>query len=151
MYRETSLCVHWFFFFFKISFILRGKEGERERNINAWLPLEHPLLGIWPATEACALTGNRISDPVVRFTGWHSVHWGTPARAHWLILICALTRHIGMMLCPTELPSLGLTHFLERDPYVFLDILANLEWYLIDYSCVPCTVLRSFCLEPAVE
>ena len=25
-----------------------------------------PLLGTWPATQACALTGNRTSDPLVR-------------------------------------------------------------------------------------
>ena len=30
-----------------------------------WLPLTRPLLGTWPATEACALTGNRSSDPLV--------------------------------------------------------------------------------------
>ena len=49
-------------FFKKILFILfleRGREGEeRERNMNMWLPLECPLLGTWPATQACALTGN---------------------------------------------------------------------------------------------
>ena len=34
---------------FKILFISRerGKEGERERNINVWLPLERPQLGTW--------------------------------------------------------------------------------------------------------
>ena len=37
----------------------------RERNINEWLPLEHPLLGTWPITQACALPGNRTSDPLV--------------------------------------------------------------------------------------
>ena len=42
-----------------------GKEKERERNINVWLPLEHPLLGTWPTTEACALTGNQTGDPFV--------------------------------------------------------------------------------------
>ena len=43
----------------------RGREGERERNINVWLPLECPLLGTWPTTQACALTGNQTSDPLV--------------------------------------------------------------------------------------
>ena len=42
-----------------------GKEKERERNINVWLPLAHPLLGTWPATQACALTRNRSDDPLV--------------------------------------------------------------------------------------
>ena len=35
-----------------------GREKEGERNINVWLPLTHPLLGTWPATQACALMGN---------------------------------------------------------------------------------------------
>ena len=32
-----------------------GREKEMERNISVWLPLMRPLLGIWPATQACAL------------------------------------------------------------------------------------------------
>ena len=45
-------------------FLERGEEGEkeRERNINVWLPFMHPLLGTWPATQACALTWNWTSD-----------------------------------------------------------------------------------------
>ena len=45
----------------------RGEERkkERERSINVWLPLTHPLLGTWPTTQACALTGNQTSDPSV--------------------------------------------------------------------------------------
>ena len=27
-----------------------------------WLPLTHPQLGTWSATQACALTGNRTGD-----------------------------------------------------------------------------------------
>ena len=57
-------------FFKKILFILflerrEGKEKERERNINVWLPLAHPLLGTWPTTHACALTGNQTCDPLL--------------------------------------------------------------------------------------
>ena len=46
-------------------FLERGerKEKERERNINVWLPLMRPLPGTWPATQACALTGNPTGDP----------------------------------------------------------------------------------------
>ena len=53
--------------FKKYLFIFRerGKEGERERNINVWLPLARPLLGTWPATQACDLTGNQTSGPLV--------------------------------------------------------------------------------------
>ena len=31
-----------------------------------WLLLACSLLGAWPATQACALTGNRIGGPLVR-------------------------------------------------------------------------------------
>ena len=52
-------------FFFKILFIYlfifregERKEKEGERNINEWLSLACPLLGTFPATQACVLTGN---------------------------------------------------------------------------------------------
>ena len=56
-----------FFFFFKDFIYLflergEGKEKEREGNIIVWLPLMLPLLGTWPATQACALTGNRTGN-----------------------------------------------------------------------------------------
>ena len=31
------------------------REEEREGNTNVWFLLIHPLLGTWPATQACAL------------------------------------------------------------------------------------------------
>ena len=37
---------------------MEGKEKEMKGDINVWLPLMHPLLGTWSATQACALTGN---------------------------------------------------------------------------------------------
>ena len=42
-----------------------GREKHKERNISVWLPHTHPLSGTWPATQACALTGYRNSDPLV--------------------------------------------------------------------------------------
>ena len=49
------------FFFYKIFMYLfsergEGREKERERNIHLF-PLARPLLGTWPTTQACALTG----------------------------------------------------------------------------------------------
>ena len=37
---------------------MEGKENERERYMNVWLPPVCPLLGTWPKTQACAVTGN---------------------------------------------------------------------------------------------
>ena len=68
-------------FLLKILFILDrgdGREKERKRNINVWLLLAHPLLGTWPATQACTLTGNRTGDPLICRSALN--HWATPAR-----------------------------------------------------------------------
>ena len=51
----------YYFFFWRRE----GKEKERKRNINMWLTLMRPLLGTWPAIQACALTGNQPGDPLV--------------------------------------------------------------------------------------
>ena len=40
-------------------------EGEKRRNINVRLPRVHPLLGTWWETQACALTGDGRSDPLL--------------------------------------------------------------------------------------
>ena len=42
-------------------------EGEREGEKHQCLVASHvPLLGVWPTTQACALTGNWTGDPLVR-------------------------------------------------------------------------------------
>ena len=61
------MLIELFFLGFIDLFLDRGerKETERGRNINVWLSLAYPLLDTWPATQACALTGNRTGDPLV--------------------------------------------------------------------------------------
>ena len=67
----SSLLFSWNYFiiFLKILFSIleggEGKEKERERNINVWLPLMCPLLETWPAIQACAPTGRQTSDTLV--------------------------------------------------------------------------------------
>ena len=41
-----------------------GKEKENKRNI-VWLLLACPLMGTWPKTQECALTGNQTDDPLL--------------------------------------------------------------------------------------
>ena len=55
--------LHLFLFLFLMFYLLilerrEGRDKERERNIIVWLPLMCPLLGTWPTTQACSLTGN---------------------------------------------------------------------------------------------
>ena len=59
----SSVC---FFKDFIYLFLEKGerREKERERSINVCLPLLPPQLGTWTATQACALTGNRTTDPL---------------------------------------------------------------------------------------
>ena len=60
-----------FFFFLDYLFIYfreRGREGEREREKHQYVAASHsPLTGdlTWPATQACALTGNLTGDSLV--------------------------------------------------------------------------------------
>ena len=68
----ASICFYLPQFLKKILFILflgrgEGREKEWERNISVWLSLVHPQLETWPATQACALTGNRTGDPLVHW------------------------------------------------------------------------------------
>ena len=42
-----------------------GREKERERNIDAWVPLVCSPLGTWPTTQACALTRSRRGVPLL--------------------------------------------------------------------------------------
>ncbi|KAF6099777.1 hypothetical protein HJG60_011514 [Phyllostomus discolor] len=42
-----------------------GREKQRVRNFNVWLPLICPQLGTWPATQEYALTGNPTGNPEV--------------------------------------------------------------------------------------
>ena len=59
-----------FIFYFKILFIYFYREGKGERKRGREILmcgcLSHaPQLGVWPATQACALTGNRTCDPLL--------------------------------------------------------------------------------------
>ena len=67
---QPCICLFSFSFFlifkdFIYLFLEKGREKERETDINVWLPLTYPLLGTWPSTQACALTGNGTGDPLV--------------------------------------------------------------------------------------
>ena len=58
----------WRQLFFRFYLFLErgeGREKERERNTNVWLPLTCPQLGTWPTIQACALTGNQTSNTLV--------------------------------------------------------------------------------------
>ena len=94
---------NWFLFFLTFYlFIFRegeGKKKKRERNINVWLPLMHPPPGTWPTTQACALTGNQIGDPLVH--SLCSMHWATPARTRTDFFMCSSGGNLCLVLWRT--------------------------------------------------
>ena len=61
--------MHFFFSFWDFIYLFleigEGREKERERNISVWLPLKSPLLGTWPASQACTLTGNQTKNSLL--------------------------------------------------------------------------------------
>ena len=51
--------------FKRFYWLIFRRSVEKGGEIHVRLPLLHPQLGIWPATQACALTGNWTSDHLV--------------------------------------------------------------------------------------
>ena len=81
-----------------------GREKERERNTHVCFPLTHPLLGTWPTAQSRARLG--IKPVTLWFTGQHSIHWATPARAFLFcfVFVFLRERNIG---CPLYMPRTG--------------------------------------------
>ena len=71
--------VSFYLFIYLLTYLFLERGVGKERNINVWLPLTWPLLRAWPAAQACALTGNQTSDPLVH--SQCSIHGAIPARA----------------------------------------------------------------------
>ena len=86
----------WWAFSLKILFNFkgRGREGEREKNINVWkinqlcLTPPQPPTGDWPATQARALTKNQTGNPSLRRMMLNQVvrARATLVRAWWVFL-----------------------------------------------------------------
>ena len=67
----VSFSKDFIYFFFR-----EGKGGrKREKKINVWLPLTHPLLGTWPVTQACARTGNWTGHPLLHSLALHPLSY----------------------------------------------------------------------------
>ena len=82
---QTLPVFHYFLRFYLFIFRKRGRrEKERERNINVWLPLSCPLLGTWPAPQACALTGNWTGDPLVPSPAFNPLSYTSLGHFHTL-------------------------------------------------------------------
>ena len=86
IYKETILFLKILFIYFRE----RGREGERERNINVWMPLVCSLRGTWSTTQAIALTGNRASNPLVHGPALNPLSY--PSQGCTLIFECHFAR-----------------------------------------------------------
>ena len=81
----------------------------RERDINVWLPIKCPLLGIWPATQACDLTDNSFSDPLVHGLVLNPLSHTSQGSSDWLGFFCLFVlswHHFKQAFALTVLPEL---------------------------------------------
>ena len=88
------------YLFFKTLFIYFQREGKRarkrgrgtsmcKRNMDR-LPLTRPQLGTWPATQACALTGNHTSNLSVHRPSLSSLSHTSQVWAYLVIIVHSL-------------------------------------------------------------
>ena len=96
----------------------------RERNLNVSLPLTHPTLGTWRATQAHTLTGNRTGDPLVSQADAQSTEPRQPGLqcAIFCLLWCM---KIALHVETTLEASLVLPHFADRKQYFRLKNVAQ--------------------------
>ena len=80
-----------------------GREKEREKKINVWLPHTRPLLGTWLTTQACALTGNRTSNPLVHRPVLNPLLHTSQVILIFLLLFSYSCPHIPPLLSPALL------------------------------------------------
>ena len=132
-----------FFLFFQRFYLFifreRGREEDRGRNINVWLPLTCPLLGTWPATQACALTGNWISDSFVSRLALNPL--STPARAlriffntSFFYYYCSSTLVSIFILPHTFPPHSSLPPTLKPTPFGFVHgSFMHVPWWPFPY------------------
>ena len=115
-HTDTNTAVFWatilntddnyIFFPFIYLFLEReeGREIERERNIDVWFPLVHPLLG--PGPQPRHVPWLEIELATFWFSDQSSIHWATPARARWQL--CFLT-FMEELTKPATFPKTNIT------------------------------------------
>ena len=112
-------------------FLERG--DRRERNINVWLLLTHPLLGTWLVNQACALTGNWTGDPLVRRPALNPLSYTSQGknRKFWNLVItgCEVQKvqRKGVRSCGGV--KMGLAKQLNLGFQHMLNIVLNVEWW----------------------
>ena len=111
----TSLClVSSFLFLINILFIYfqrgEGREKERQRNINVWLPLVRPLLRTWPTTQACTLGWELNRQPFVLQAGTQSTEPHQPGICiQYLLLSIISVRFIHVVVYNSKYSQLLLS------------------------------------------
>ena len=146
----TWFCPFVYVMHLKILFIYRqeGRERERERNINVWLPPVHPLLGTWPATQACTLTGNWTVDPLVHGLAPNPLSHTNQGSLYSFLFFFLFAPLIGwvplpslwvywsFLLCDVVCGSALLLNFLVQLLYFFRSVIS--VWYFLTFSILCC-------------
>ena len=110
---STSLVPSTYIFLRFYLFILdrgEGREKDKERNINVWLPLVHPLLGTWSGLQPRHVPWLGIKMATLGFADRCSIHWDTPSRAKIFIL------EVPWVIVILTQPALGIAAVYNREP-----------------------------------
>ena len=80
---------------------VRGRETSMcKRSING-LPLAEPPPGTWPATQACALTGNQTGDPLIHRLALNPLSHTSQGSFWNPLAACFLSSFLGYSCSPT--------------------------------------------------
>ena len=85
-----------------------GWEKDRERNINVWLPLNAPPTGNLARNPGRHVPWLGIEPAILWFTSRSSIHWATPTRVLFLLLVYHL---LSPLRCFNLTPILGQVPF----------------------------------------
>ena len=118
-----------------------------------WLPLACPQLGTWPATQACALTGNQTGDPLVHrpvLNPLSHTSQGYVATLDFLVTkVYLLTSHYESCHLPNPHPHAHTSHpptivrssfcgvlYSMSTCYDLNDTYSSAIWYIKDYFSI---------------
>ena len=90
LYMTIPIFIFFFFLRFYLFIFRRGREGEREGEKHQYvLPVTNPSPGPGPQPRHVPQLGIKPATPW--FTGQRSIHWATPARAHFIFWMLNLS------------------------------------------------------------
>ena len=131
---QSSHCPPWAWVlsFFSLRFYLilergEGREKERDRNINVWLLLTHPLLGTWATSQVCALTGNQTSNSLVHSLSLNPLSHTSQGLLFFMLFFFSVPPPLLPSPQPHHWPAVSLLYIYESVSISLISSVCSLE------------------------